>query len=96
MEYPLIRASDTLHGSRINRMAEKWHKNGSVDAGDRENRTCYTGTVYKWAPQGLLIFCRKGELPDEVLSVLWRRIAGAGGTVLPGVWQAVFGRKATD
>ena len=40
-------------------MAEKWHKNGSVDAGDKENRTCYTGTVYKWAPQGLLIFLQE-------------------------------------
>lgn len=40
-------------------MAEKWHKNGRVDAGDRKSGTCYTDIVCKWASQGLLIFLQE-------------------------------------
>ncbi len=37
-------------------MAEKWHKNGIGNANDRENKICYTDTVYKWVPRDPLVF----------------------------------------
>ena len=67
-------------------MAEKWHRNGSVDADDREKEICYTDTVYKWVLRCPLVFIfRKGDQFYEVLSILWGGVSGSAGFILPGM-----------
>lgn len=67
-------------------MAEKWHRNGSLDADDREKEICYTDTVYKWVLRCPLVFIfRKGDQFYEVLSILWGGVSESAGFILPGM-----------